>query len=172
MKLIKEFLVDESNRFAHEIICAIGEKGPIYNPVVLYGRSGNGKSFLVKKLVKRLENENRTVMVLGTQSFRTALIESLRNCMGNFSIPAFCEKYTKADVLVIEDLQSLKGAESTQETLVEIADYYIENNKQIVFTMDCHPQDLDGFYARLKSKFSWGVQVKIDAPSEKMKMNF
>ena len=166
----KSFVLDESNKKAYELIKTISKAMMplVYNPAIIYGKSGTGKTHLMSLAKETLEKEGKKVVLLTGEEFLARLINAIRN-MPEFSTEKFCEQFYEADVLIVEDIQYIKDKESTQKEMANIADYFISNQKQIVFTMNCTPERLDTFETELQIRLKSSVQVEIEESTKELR---
>ena len=137
---------------------------PVYNPLYLYGSPGVGKTHLlyaIANAVTRNFPEKNVVYVKGEQ-FTTELVQSILTS----STMDFKKKYRQADVLLVDDIQSIAGKESTQEEFFNTFNELYERGKQIVITSDRKPSDMSTLEDRLKGRFGAGVMVEIAQPNE------
>ena len=132
-----------SSKFNTEVIKsikkALSSKG--VNPLFIYGPSGSGKSFLVQNMQAKFKGTSELI--------KAEEIDS-----------QFIEQFIKNDLLVIEDIQLLKTYKPVPENLLEIIDYFIKNEKQLVLTADRHPRGLN-LPNRIVSRIESGVIVPI-----------
>ena len=134
----------------------------IYNPLYYYGPPGVGKTHLLYGIANRISQlhpELKIVYVKGDQ-FTNELIQSIMNS----TTAAFKKKYREADVLLVDDIQFIAGKEATQEEFFHTFNELYELRKQIVLTSDRSPNDMPLLEDRLRSRFGYGVMVKIEAP--------
>ncbi|MDD5953388.1 MAG: chromosomal replication initiator protein DnaA [Oscillospiraceae bacterium] len=157
------FIVGSSNKFAHAAAVAVAENpAMLYNPLFIYGNPGLGKTHLLYAIAKAVGDNNpdaKIVYVKG-DDFTNEMIESIRQG----TTPAFREKYRKADVLLVDDVQFIGGKESTQEEFFHTFNTLYETKKQIVLTSDRPPKDIATLEERLQSRFEWGLTADIQPP--------
>ncbi len=163
------FIVGDTNRFAKTAALAVAEKpGKIYNPLFIYGKSGLGKTHLMHAIGNYINN-NTDLKVLYTTSddFRNDFIgiTNANNGDNAFEYSSnFKNKYRCVDVLIIDDIQYLVGAEKTQQEFFHTFNELQRNNKQIIISSDRSPDDLKLLEERLRSRFAWGLAVDIYPP--------
>lgn len=167
----KTFYLDKkSNEAAYLMamkLCERGEKQQSLSPVVFYGKSGNGKTHLVKIMKEKLLKQQKKVLLINSDDFVSRLIYRMRS--SSCSIIHFCEEFEQYDVLILEDIQYLQNKSATQECLVDISERFLQKGKQIIFTMNCKPKKLKEFDEKLRAKFSHAVLIPILEPSDKLK---
>ena len=172
------FVVGPFNELAHAAAQAIIKKpGIVYNPVFVYGSTGHGKTHLIQAIgnqIKKLYPETR-VHYVTSERFATDYINSVHSGQGYGSAGAnkvnnFKEKYRKYDVLIMDDIQFLSKTEKTQEELFHLFNYLHDNNKQIIFSSDKHPNYIPNLEERLRSRFHAGMIVDIPAPDHESRV--
>ena len=157
------FIVGNSNKFAHAAALAVAEKpGVTYNPLFIYGNSGLGKTHLLYAITNQIKEENEDVNIIYIKGddFTNELIDAIRKG----TTADFRQKYRKADVLLVDDIQFIAGKESTQEEFFHTFNTLYESKKQIVLTSDRPPKDIATLEDRLKTRFEWGLTADIQPP--------
>ncbi len=164
------FIVGESNRFAHASSLAVAQNpGKTYNPLYLHGKSGLGKTHLMHAIGNYIiNNSDNTVLYITSDDFITDFI-SINNKQGDQNnnidyINHFKNKYRNVDVLLIDDIQFLAGAEKTQQEFFHTFNALHSAGKQIVISSDRSPDDLKLLEERLRTRFTWGLPVNIYPP--------
>jgi chromosomal replication initiator protein len=157
------FVIGPFNELAYAAAQAVLKKpGIMYNPLFIYGSTGFGKTHLIQSIgngVKK-QNPNKKIQYVSSEKFSTDYVNSLQNN----KVGEFKDKYRKYDVLIMDDIQFLVGKEKTQEELFHLYNALYENNKQIIFSSDKHPNYINGLEDRLKSRFGSGMIVEITMP--------
>ncbi len=162
------FVVGDTNKFAHTAALAVAkDPGTQYNPLFIYGKSGLGKTHLMHAIGNYIIEKNPKLRVLYTTSddFRKDffnLVTSIDKVVDNSN--NFKDKYRNIDVLIIDDIQYLVGAEKTQDEFFHIFNDLHGRNKQIIISSDRSPEDLKILEERLRSRFAWGLPVDIYPP--------
>ena len=159
----ESFIPCESTLFAYNAAKAIAmHPGMSYNPCLIYGGVGLGKTHLLESIGNYVEKENprKNVIYVTADTFTNDYIQSLTNK----NTSQFRIKYRKADVLLIDDIHFLEKKIQTQEELFHTFNDLYETNKQIVFTCDRPISELKGFTDRLKSRFTRGLNINLTAP--------
>jgi chromosomal replication initiator protein len=157
------FIVGTFNELAYAAAQAIIESpGTKYNPFFIYGGTGLGKTHLIQAVGNSIKNKypNKKVHYMTLEKFATDFINSLQNNKAN----SFKEKYRKYDLLIIDDIQFIGKMEKIQEELFHTFNTFYENNKQIIFSSDKHPNYIPELADRLKSRFAAGMIVDISEP--------
>ena len=163
------FVIGPFNELAYTASQAIiKQPGIVYNPLFVHGNTGHGKTHLIQAIGNHLKksNDNLKVYYLTADKFYTDYIGAVTNNKVRF----FKEKYRKYDVLIMDDIQFLSKKEGTQEQLFHLFNDLYDNNKQIIFSSDKHPNFILGLEDRLKSRFSQGMIVDIPSPDHESRM--
>jgi chromosomal replication initiator protein len=157
------FIVGSSNNFAYAACKAVAKKSSsAYNPLFIHGPSGLGKTHLLHAIKHEFakNNPNANIIYVNSETFTNELINSIKNQ----TISSFHNKYRKADILLIDDIQFIGGKESTQEEFFHTFNELHQVGKQIVLTSDRPPKDIKTLEDRLKTRFEWGLLTDIGLP--------
>ena len=171
------FIVGNSNKFAHAAALSVAENpGKMYNPLFIYGSSGLGKTHLMHAIGNYIvQNSNKKVLYVTCEQFRDDFIGISRRMEENGNnfdyVDYFKNKYRNIDVLMIDDIQFLGGATSTQQEFFHTFNTLYSDNKQIVITSDRSPDDLKLLEDRLRTRFCWGLTVDIYPPDFELRIN-
>ena len=159
----ENFVVGPSNRFAHAAAKAVADRpAESYNPLLIYGESGLGKTHLLYAIAREIHNTHpdwKIIYVRG-DAFTNELITSIQKRENE----AFRAKYRSADVFLMDDVQFIAGRDSTQEEMFHTFNALYEEKKQIVFTSDRPPKEMLRLEDRLKTRFEWGLLADIVPP--------
>ena len=165
----ENFVVGDSNRLAVVSAHAVAENpGSIHNPLFLYGKSGIGKTHLMHAIGNYIVNHsNKKVLYVTSNDFvedytGIAYLEKGINSI-NYA-KNFKDKYKNVDVLIIDDIQFLVGADKSQQEFFHTFNALYQSNKQIIISSDRSPDDLKRIEDRLRSRFMWGLPVDIYPP--------
>lgn len=154
----------DCNRLARSAGFAVANKpgGTAFNPLLIYGGVGLGKTHLSHAIGIQIKNEfpNKTVLYVSSEKFTQQYIDSVRNNNQN----DFIHFYQMIDVLIIDDVQYFAGKEKTQDVFFHIFNHLHQTGKQLVLTADKAPVDLQGFEQRLLSRFKWGLAADLQTP--------
>jgi chromosomal replication initiator protein len=136
--------------------------GKVYNPLFIYGDTGLGKTHLMQAVAHvLLERNPRTrITYVGTEQFTNEFIAALQGR----TTQEFRRRYRETDLLLVDDVQFLKGKESTQEEFFHTFNAIYEAGRQICLTSDRPPKEIPGLEARLVSRFEWGMVAHVDLP--------
>ena len=171
------FIVGNSNKFAHAAALSVAENpGKMYNPLFIYGSSGLGKTHLMHAIGNYIvQNSNKKVLYVTCEQFRDDFIGISRRMEENGNnfdyVDYFKNKYRNIDVLMIDDIQFLGGATSTQQEFFHTFNTLYSDNKQIIITSDRSPDDLKLLEDRLRTRFCWGLTVDIYPPDFELRIN-
>ncbi len=158
------FVVGQNNSFAANAAMAIARNpGTAYNPCLVYGGVGLGKTHLIQAIGNAVYNEmdNVKVVYVTAESFTTEFIQAIREK----NTHKFKAKYRYADVLLIDDIHFLQKKSETQEELFHTFNALYDANKQMVFTCDRPVSELRDLTDRLRSRFERGLNVDLQPPS-------
>jgi len=157
------FVVGPFNELAYAVAQAIiTNPGQNYNPFFIYGGTGLGKTHIIQAIGNTIKQKHpeKKVFYVSLEKFAIDYINSIQNKNPN----SFKEKYRKYDVVIMDDIQFISGKDKTQEELFHLFNTLYENNKQIIFSSDKHPNFIQGLEERLQSRFASGMTVQIVEP--------
>ena len=157
------FVIGQSNRFAHAAAVAVAEApAKAYNPLFIYGDSGLGKTHLLHAIGDYALSLYTGIRVryVSSEEFTNDFINSIANNRGS----AFQARYRDVDILLIDDIQFLQGKAETQEAFFHTFNTLHDHDKQVVITSDVPPRHLTGFEDRMRSRFEWGLITDVQAP--------
>lgn len=157
------FVIGQSNRFAHAAAVAVAEApAKAYNPLFIYGDSGLGKTHLLHAIGDYALSLYTGIRVryVSSEEFTNDFINSIANNRGS----AFQARYRDVDILLIDDIQFLQGRAETQEAFFHTFNTLHDHDKQVVITSDVPPRHLTGFEDRMRSRFEWGLITDVQAP--------
>lgn len=158
------YIEGDCNRLARSAGYAVATKPGVtsFNPLMVYGGVGLGKTHLVQAIGNEIKNgpEEKFVLYVSSEKFVTQFLDAIKD--GN--IKPFTNFYMQVDVLIIDDIQFLAGKDRTQEMFFHIFNHLHQNKKQIIMTSDCPPKDLKGLEERLVSRFKWGLTADLQMP--------
>jgi chromosomal replication initiator protein len=158
-----QFVIGKSNDVAAAAAQAAAQApGKVYNPLFVYGDTGLGKTHLMQGIAHELLKRTPTLRLayVGTEAFTNEFISAIQTGqMGDFR-----RRFREIDLLLVDDVQFLKGKESTQEEFFHTFNAIYEAGRQIVLTSDRPPKEIPGLESRLVSRFEWGMVANIDSP--------
>ncbi|WP_394754443.1 chromosomal replication initiator protein DnaA [Crenothrix sp.] len=159
----ENFVEGKSNQLAKAASLQVSENiGKAYNPLLIYGSSGLGKTHIMHAMGNAVlkRNPSARIVYLNSEKFVQDMVRALQK--NSFS--HFKEYYRDIDVLLIDDIQFFAGKERSQEEFFHTFNTLLEKKHQIVLTCDKYPKEIIGIEDRLKSRFSWGLPVSIEPP--------
>lgn len=158
------FIEGDCNRLCRSAGYAVAQKpgGTAFNPLVIYGGTGLGKSHLAQAIGNEVKQNftNKTVLYTNAERFTNQFIESLKNN----SVNDFVHFYQLIDVFIIDDIHFFANKAKTQDIFFHIFNHLHQESKQIILTSDRPPRDLEGVEERLLSRFKWGLSADLQAP--------
>lgn len=136
----------------------------IYNPLLIYGKTGFGKTHMIQAVGNYIKKNfpNKKVFYLTSEKFQLDVINYIG--LRSNKTTDFKSKYRKYDVFIIDDIQFFSKKERTQEELFHLFNYLYDNNKQIILSSDKHPNQIPDLEDRLRSRFSAGMIIDIQTP--------
>ena len=162
--IFDDFVIGEGNRFAHAAALAVANSPgkTQFNPLVIYGAVGLGKTHLLQAIGHHARNLNlvQKVVYVPSEKFMSDFIESLKNR----NTIEFQKSYRSVDILLVDDIQFLLRGEQTQSEFFHTFNALHQDGKQIVMTCDSPPGQLEGLEERLISRFQWGLVTPIEPP--------
>jgi len=164
------YIEGDCNRLARSAGYAVANKPGTtsFNPLMVYGGVGLGKTHLVQAIGNHIKSNNpeKFVLYVSSEKFVNQFIESLKTN----SVQDFANFYLLVDILIIDDVQFLSGKEKTQEMFFHIFNHLHQSGKQIVMTSDLPPRSLKGLEERLLSRFKWGLTADLQSPDFETRM--
>ena len=157
------FIVGPSNKFAHAASIAVATKpASLYNPLFIYGNSGLGKTHLLYAICNEISfrHPQMNILYIKGDEFTNEMIEAIRHG----TTQEFRQRYRKADILLVDDIQFIAGKESTQEEFFHTFNSLYESKRQIVLTSDRPAKDIATLEERLLTRFEWGLTADIQPP--------
>ena len=160
----ENYVEGDCNRLARNAGYAVAARPGItsFNPLMIYGGVGLGKTHLVQAIGNFIKNNNQDKFVLYVTSEK--FTNQFLNAIRTDGIRDFTSFYMQVDVLVIDDVQFLQKKEKTQEIFFHIFNHLHQSGKQIIMTSDRSPRALDGLEDRLLSRFKWGLTTDLQTP--------
>ncbi len=163
------FVVGASNKFAHAASLAVAESpGRLYNPLFLYGGSGLGKTHLLYAILNHVSKEhpNYSCLYISAEQFTHELVAAIRTGKNH----EFHEKYRRANLLLVDDIQFIAGKDFSQEEFFHTFNTLYESGHQLVMTADRPPKELNRIEDRLLSRFGWGLVTDLQPPDFETRM--
>ncbi|OUU03536.1 MAG: chromosomal replication initiation protein DnaA [Gammaproteobacteria bacterium TMED30] len=157
------FVEGKSNELARAAATQVADNaGRTYNPLLLYGGVGLGKTHLMQAVGNQLlqRNPNAKVLYLHSQRFVQDMVKALQTG----TMQDFMKFYRSVDALLIDDIQFFAKKMRSQEEFFHVFNALLERGHQMVLTSDKYPREIDGLEERLKSRFVYGLTVEVEAP--------
>jgi chromosomal replication initiator protein len=157
------FVEGKSNQLARAASLQVSENiGKAYNPLLIYGSSGLGKTHLMHAIGNAVvaKRPSAVVVYLHSEKFVQDMVRALQQN----AINSFKEYYRTIDVLLIDDIQFFAGKERSQEEFFHTFNSLLDKKHQVVLTCDKYPKEIVGLEDRLKSRFGAGLPVSIEPP--------
>ncbi len=157
------FVIGSSNRFAHAAAVAVAEApGKAYNPLMVYGDSGLGKTHLLHAIGHYVRNlwTGAKIRYVSSEAFTNDVINAIKDA----NTAALQRRYRDVDVLLVDDIQFLEGKQQTQEEFFHTFNTLHNANKQIVISSDRPPKRLTQLEDRLRNRFEWGLLTDVQPP--------
>jgi len=159
------FIIGNNNEFAANAAKGIADNpGANYNPCLIYGGVGMGKTHLMQSIGNSIHQkmDGKKIVFISAETFVSEFVQAVQKG----SQQAFKNKYrNNVDVLLIDDIHEFHSKESTQDELFHTFNALYDANKQMVFTIDRPPSELVNFANRLKSRFEMGLNVDLQPPN-------
>lgn len=160
----ENFIEGDCNRLARSAGFAVANKpgGTAFNPLMIFGGTGLGKTHLVHAIGNHIKqvNKNKVVLYVSAEKFMNQFIDSCKNNNNN----DFINFYQYLDVLIIDDVHFFAKKEKTQEIFFQIFNHLHQSGKQLILTSDRAPKDLKDMDERLLSRFKWGLSADLQVP--------
>lgn len=157
------FVEGKSNQLARAAAQRVAENpGGEYNPLFLYGDTGLGKTHLMHAVGNEImaKNPDAKVIYVHSERFVADMVKALQlNAINDFK-----RVYRNVDALLIDDIQFFAGKDKSQEEFFHTFNTLLEGNQQIILTSDRYPKEIDKMEDRLKSRFGWGLTVRLEPP--------
>ena len=157
------FIVGPSNKFAHAAAIAVSQNpGKAYNPLLIYGNSGLGKTHLLLAIGQTIRHNNPSAKIayVKGEEFVNQMVKSI----GTGTAENFRQKYRNADLLLMDDIQFIAGKESTQEEFFHTFNSLHDAHKQIVIASDRPAKEIKSLEERLRTRFEWGLTADVQPP--------
>lgn len=163
-KTFGNFIIGASNNIAHALSLAVAkEPGKTYPALYIYGNSGLGKTHLIHAIANHIQMNKPSMRICLTSAnrFMNEMVDSIKK---NQSFEFKKQYIENTDILIIDDIHELKNKTTTQEMFFHIFNELISKGKQLVFTSDKTPKEIDGIEDRIRTRLSSALPVEIQQP--------
>ena len=157
------FVEGKSNQLPRAAALQVAKHpGSTYNPLLIYGGVGLGKTHLLHAIGNQIleDNPSARVTYLHSERFVADMIKALQHN----TISEFKQHYRSIETLLIDDIQFFARKERSQEEFFHTFNSLLEGQRQVILTCDRYPKDVEGLEERLRSRFSWGLTQAIEPP--------
>ncbi len=166
----ENFVVGETNQFPYEASFAVAKApGVAYNPLLIYGASGTGKTHLMHAIAHFIFKNDPTKNIVYISSER--FVNEYLTALSSKEIAKFRQSYRNVDVLLIDDIQFFSGKESCQNEFFHTFNDLFNQQKQIVLSCDKPLSEVPKLEQRLVTRFEWGISVDIQPPDYETRLN-
>ncbi len=159
----ENFVEGKTNQLARSSAWQVAQNpGLAYNPLLLYGSTGLGKTHLMHaagNLMRTLRPDTR-VLYLRSEQFLAAMMKALHEK----SMDQFKRRFRRVDALLLDDIQFFAGKDATQEEFFHTFNALFDGKQQMILSCDRYPKEVDKLEPRLKSRLGWGLAIMIDPP--------
>ncbi len=166
--VFENFVEGKSNQLGKAAALQVAmNPGRTYNPLLLYGGTGLGKTHLMHAAgnLMRQNNPRAKVLYQRSEQFFSAMVKALSNKSGGSKpIDEFKQRYRTVDALMIDDIQFFAGKDRTQEEFFHTFNALFEGKQQIILSCDRYPKEVENLEPRLTSRLGWGLSVAIEPP--------
>lgn len=157
------FVEGKSNELAKAAAIQVAENaGKSYNPLLLYGGVGLGKTHLMQAVGNLILAKDRSARVVYLHSQR--FVQDMVRALQQGTMQEFMNYYRSVSALLIDDIQFFANKLRSQEEFFHVFNGLLEGGRQMVLTCDRYPREIDGLEERLKSRFVWGLTVAVEPP--------
>jgi chromosomal replication initiator protein len=159
----ENFVEGRSNQLGLSAAMQVAQNpGRAYNPLLLYGGTGLGKTHLMQAAgnLMRKSNPGMRVLYQRSDTFVTDMVKALQGK----SMDQFKRQFQQVDALLIDDIQFFAGKDRTQEEFFHTFNALFDGKQQIILTCDRYPREVENLEPRLKSRLGWGLSVAIEPP--------
>ena len=163
----ERFVVSKSNQLAYEAARAVADyPGTNYNPFLVYGGSGTGKTHILQSIAAACAARGLRVLYLSSEMF----VNDLVSAISNRTTALFRDKYRSLDVLLVDDIHFISDKASTQEEFFHTFNALVNFNKQVVLSSDRHPSELRLLQERLRTRFQGGLVTDLGTPEFELRL--
>lgn len=159
------FVVGKCNQLGHAAALQVAKNpGKAYNPLLLYGSTGLGKTHLMYAAGNYMRSHNPGMRVLYMRSEQ--FLNTMMRAMASKSMDQFKNQFKQVDALLIDDIQFFAGKNTTQEEFFHTFNTLVDGKQQIIMTCDRFPREVENLEPRLKSRLGWGLSAVLEPPDD------
>ncbi|WP_369427766.1 chromosomal replication initiator protein DnaA [Membranihabitans maritimus] len=166
----ENYVEGDCNRLARNAGMAISKRpgGTAFNPLVIYGDVGLGKTHLAHAIGNEAlkNNKNKQILYVSSEKFTNQIVHAIKNG----EVEDFLNFYHQLDILIVDDIQFFANKTKTMDIFFHIFNQLHQDGKQLVLTSDRAPKDLEGMEERLISRFKWGLTADLQSPDFETRM--
>ncbi len=159
----ENFVEGKSNQLGRSAAWQVAQNpGVAYNPLLLYGGTGLGKTHLMHAAgnLMRAQKPDMRVLYLRSDQFFSAMMKALQEK----TMEQFKRQFKRVDALLLDDIQFFAGKNTTQEEFFHTFNTLFDGKQQMILSCDRYPKEFDNLEPRLKSRLGWGLSVPIEPP--------
>jgi len=161
------FIAGDCNRLPYTASLEISENpGQAFNPLFIYGSTGTGKTHLLHAIGQAVKSREVDALYMSAEQFTNEFVTAIRNKKAE----EFRSKFSKVDVLLLDDIQFLSGKQQTQECIFHIINDFLADNRQVVISCDRPPKEIESINVRLRSRLEGGLVADIFPPDHKTRL--
>jgi len=161
------FVAGDCNLLPYTASLEISEKpGEVFNPLFIYGSTGTGKTHLLNAIGQVVRSREVAVLYMSAEQFTNEFVITIRNKKAE----EFRNKFSKVDVLLLDDIQFFSGKNQTQECFFHILNDFLADNRQVVISCDRPPKEIESINVRLRSRLEGGLVADIYPPDHKTRL--
>lgn len=159
----ENFVVSDCNSFAYSALRMVAENpGSVFNPLLIYGETGTGKTHLLKAagLYFNEHNPELNTLFVDANEYKNEVIDSFMKS----KLKRTRNKHRKADILIVDDVQDIASGETTQEEFLSLFKHLLSDDAQLIFAANTEPHEISGLHRGILSRFSSGMVAEIAPP--------
>jgi len=161
------FIAGDCNRLPYTASLEIAEKpGEVFNPLFIYGGTGTGKTHLLHAIGQVARRGEVNALYMSAEQFTNEFVIAIRNKKAE----EFRGKFSKVEVLLLDDIQFFSGKNQTQECFFHIINDFLADNRQVVISCDRSPKEIESINVRLRSRLEGGLVADIYPPDHKTRL--
>ncbi len=161
------FIVDSPNEVAYNAAMEVSEKpGEAYNPLLILGEKGTGKTHLINSISLKVREEAPNIKIVSFDGKR--FIEKIKEHRSSETMEEFREIFRTADMLIMDDIDQMKGEDDGQEMFINVMNGLLDNNKQVILASERDIKSLPLVAGQIRNRLDKGVSVDLEGPTIEM----